>query len=184
MSLLKKNKPFFIFLLKFGVSYIVLSALYWLYLNQFNAEEHEPDGITYIVAEQAKDFAIMLGEDASIVPHKREASYRFLINGKGASRVVEGCNAVSVMILFTAFIIAFSSTFKRTVLFIIAGIVVIYLLNIVRVALLSLGYYYYPQYREVLHDIIFPLFIYGVVFLLWIIWVQKFSGNAKRVKDN
>lgn len=181
MSLLQKNRPFFIFLLKFGVSYLLLSAMYWLYLNQFDASKNEPDGITYLVAWQSRDVVLLLGQTASIAPHDKEASYRFMIEGKRVARIVEGCNAVSVMILFTAFIIAFSSTLKRTLLFIFSGIAVIHILNIVRVALLGLGYYHYPQYKDILHDIVFPLFIYGVVFLLWIIWVQKFSGNAKRV---
>jgi exosortase family protein XrtF len=84
------------------------------------------------------------------------------------------------MILFAAFIVAFSSTFKRTSLFIVGGLLVIHVLNIIRIALLSLGFYYYPEHKAILHDIVFPLFIYGVVFLLWIIWVTKLSGNAKK----
>ena len=177
MSLLKKNRPFFIFLLKFGVSYLLLSVLYSIYLGQF--EENEPDGMTYMVARQARDLTNFFGEDAAIAKHTKEASYRFFINKTPAARVVEGCNAVSVMILFTAFIVAFSSTFKRTFLFIIAGIVVLHILNVIRVSLLCLGYYYYPEYKSLLHDIVFPIFIYGVVFLLWIVWVKKLSGNAK-----
>jgi len=182
MSLLQKNRPFFIFLLKFGLSYLVLSVLYWLYLSQFDAAAHQPDGMTHLVARQSRDFAILIGKDAAIALHPTEPCYRYFLNGKGVARVVEGCNAVSVMILFTAFIIAFSSTFKKTALFILAGIAIIHLLNVIRIALLAFGFYYYPDYKTVLHDIIFPLFIYGVVFLLWIIWVQKFSTHAKRVK--
>jgi exosortase family protein XrtF len=183
MSLIKKNRSFFIFLLKFGISYLLLSGLYTLYLKQFDASINEPDGVTTIVAHQSRDLAILFGEDASIKPHEREASYRFYINGKSIARIVEGCNAVSVMILFVAFIVAFSSALKRTVLFIIAGILVLHILNVIRVALLCMGYYHYPQYKQLLHDIVFPLFIYGVVFILWILWVQKFSGNARRVKS-
>jgi exosortase family protein XrtF len=186
MSLIKKNRPFFIFLLKFGVSYLLFSGLYTLYLKQFDEFNNEPDGVTTIVAHQSRDLAIFFGEDASVKPHEREASYRFYINGKSIARIVEGivegCNAVSVMILFVAFIVAFSSTLKRTVLFIIAGLLVLHLLNVIRVALLCMGYYHYPQYKQLLHDIVFPLFIYGVVFILWILWVQKFSGNAKLVQ--
>lgn len=181
MSLLKKNRPFFIFLIKFGLSYLILSGLYALYLGGF--DDNEPDSITYMVARQARDFTNFIGADATIQRHTKEASYRFFINGTAAARVVEGCNAVSVMILFTAFIVAFSSTFKRTALFIVAGIVILHLLNIVRVSLLCLGYYHYPEYKTMLHDIVFPLFIYGVVFLLWIIWVKKLSGNAKKNTD-
>lgn len=183
MSLLQKNRPFFIFLLKFGLSYLLLSVLYWLYLSGYDTANFEPDGMTTLVAQQSRNVAQMMGADASILPHSSEASYRFLLNGKSMVRIVEGCNAVSVMILFAAFIIAFSTTFKRTALYIIAGILIIHVLNIIRIALLVLGFHHYPEYKDLLHDIIFPLFIYGVVFVLWVVWVTKFSGNAKKNKD-
>jgi len=178
MSVLKKNRPFFIFLLKFGAAYVVFSLIYWLYLNQFDAEKFEPDGITYLAASQAEALTDLTGNNAVIYPHESENSYRFLVNGKRVARIVEGCNAVSVMILFAAFIVAFSSTFKKTALFILAGVVILHVLNIIRIMLLCLGFYYLPEHKALLHDIVFPLFIYGVVFILWIIWVQKFSVNA------
>ena len=183
MSVLKSNRPFFMFLAKFTLSYLLLSGIYWLYLEQFDADKHEPDGVTHMVAKQAMGLCLILGEQASIEPHDKEASYRFRVNGKRVARIVEGCNAVSVMILFTAFIIAFSSTVKRTALFIIAGIVIIHLLNIARVGLLCIAYFHYPEYQKLLHDIVFPLFIYGVVFVLWLLWVLKFSGNAYSSKN-
>lgn len=179
MSLFQKNRTFFIFLLKFGLSYLVLSGLYWLFLQQFDASKLEPDSITHLVARQSRNILLSTGYDASITPHPREASYRFYVNEKSVARIIEGCNAVSVMILFASFIIAFSSTFKKTFLFIIGGVLVLHILNIVRVALLCLGFYFYPEYKSLLHDIVFPLFIYGVVFILWIIWVKKFSVHAK-----
>jgi len=52
-------------------------------------------------------------------------------------------------------------------------------LNIFRIALLTTGLYKYPEYGTFLHDILFPLVIYGVVFLLWVFWVLKFSAYAK-----
>ena len=36
--------------------------------------------------------------------------------------------------------------------------------------------------EEVLHGTLFPLFIYGVVFVLWILWVTKYSGYVKKYK--
>jgi exosortase family protein XrtF len=58
----------------------------------------------------------------------------------------------------------------------------IFILNIFRIALLTKGLYKYPEYGTFLHDILFPLVIYGVVFVLWIIWVLKFSAYAKEKK--
>jgi exosortase family protein XrtF len=56
----------------------------------------------------------------------------------------------------------------------------IFILNIFRIALLTIGLYKYPEYGTFLHDILFPLVIYGVVFLLWILWVIRFSLNKKQ----
>ncbi|MXN91009.1 exosortase family protein XrtF [Flavobacterium sp. Sd200] len=181
MGVLDKNKPFFVFLAKFALSYLVLSGLYWLYLSRFDAAAFEPDGVTRIVAEQSCDLANFFGAESGLRPHSGEASLRFFVHGKAVARVVEGCNAVSVVILFAAFVVAFSGTFKKTLLYILAGILIIHVLNIIRIALICIGVYHYPQYRELLHDIIFPLFIYGVVFALWVAWVIKFRGNAAKV---
>ena len=40
----------------------------------------------------------------------------------------------------------------------------IYVLNLFRIALLTLGLYFYPEHKALMHDILFPIFIYGVVF--------------------
>jgi exosortase family protein XrtF len=86
---------------------------------------------------------------------------------------------MSVIILFVAFVIAFSDTFKRTFLFILAGSVLIYAMNLVRVVLLTVGLYHYPWRSELMHEVIFPLAIYGLVFLLWMYWVNHFSKKVK-----
>ena len=99
---------------------------------------------------------------------------------KYLARIIEGCNAISVIILFASFIFAFSAKFKTTFLFILLGSALIFVLNILRIALLTIGLYYYPEYEEFLHNIVFPVVIYGVVFVLWIVWVIKFSSYAKR----
>jgi len=179
MGILQKNRTFFLFLLKFGLSYLILYGFYWLYLSQYDATLPEPDGMTTLVTEQSAQLLRFFGEDVLILNNTKLPSYFFVINGKKLAHIVEGCNAVSVMILFAAFIVAFSTTFKRTALYIVAGIIIIHVLNIIRIALLSLGIYYYRQYTDFLHDILFPLFIYGVVFVLWVAWVIKFKGNAK-----
>jgi len=180
VNVFQKNKPFFIFLLKFGGTYMVLSVLYWAYLSQYNTEKNEVDGITHLVSDQSAWVARVFGKDAYVQHHESEASYRFFVYGKHLTRIVEGCNAVAVMILFVAFIVAFSSTFKRTSLYIVTGLVIIHLLNLIRIALLNIGLYYYKGSGPLLHDIVFPLFIYGVVMLLWIAWVSKFRGNAAK----
>ena len=85
------------------------------------------------------------------------------------------------MILFIAFVIAFTGKFKNTVLFVVLGSVLIHVLNVVRIALLSAALYHFPKYEHLLHSVVFPLAIYGVVFLLWVIWVNKYSFYATEI---
>jgi exosortase family protein XrtF len=183
-KLLLKNifiqyKPFFTFLIKFGLFYFLFSFAYSIFLNQFDTAKFELDSITSIVSNHTSSLMRFLNQDYYVIPNDSEASMKVIYNGKYVSRIIEGCNAISVIILFAAFIIAFSSTFKKTILFILFGIILIYSMNIVRIALLNYALYYYPEYQHVLHDTVFPLFIYGIVFILWIIWVTKFSKYAK-----
>lgn len=173
-------KPFFAFLIKFLLFYVVFTFFYKMYLNQYDVTKNEVDCFTEIVANQTKQFMMIFTDDVKSIKHDLEPSLKILYNNKYVARVIEGCNAVSVMILFAAFIFAFSTSWKKTSLYIVSGVVLIHVLNIIRIALLSFALYYYPEYEEILHGTIFPLFIYGVVFILWILWVTKFSGYVKK----
>jgi exosortase family protein XrtF len=85
--------------------------------------------------------------------------------------------------LFISFVIAFSGKIKNTIYFIIVGSLIIHILNIIRIALLMVAFYHFPKANFILHDILFPLVIYGTVFILWIIWVNKFSFYAKNTTN-
>lgn len=178
-----QHKAFFVFLLKFVLFYLIFTLIYKFYLNQFNAENKEIDGITEFVANQTKNTLNFFGKDCEIRKHEFQASYKVLYFNKYLARIVEGCNAISVIILFASFVFAFSAQFKKTFLFILFGSCLIFILNIFRIALLAVGLYNYPESEELLHNIVFPVVIYGVVFVLWIIWVIKFSAYAKSTEE-
>ncbi len=135
--------------------------------------------ITKTVANQTANMISLLGYKSRVEQHNDELSIKVLINDTYVSRVIEGCNSVSVIILFLAFIIAFSGTIKSTIIFGLVGSLLIYGVNIFRIAILSIGILEYPKHQKILHSLVFPAIIYGLVFLLWIIWVNKFS-NLKR----
>lgn len=177
---INQHKPFFVFLLKFVLFYLIFTLIYKFYLNQFNVENNVVDGITELVAKQTKNTLLFFGKDCDIKKHEFEASFKIVYFDKYLARIVEGCNAISVIILFASFVFAFSAKFKSTFLFILFGSALIFVLNIFRIALLTIGLYNYPEYEEFLHNIVFPVVIYGVVFVLWIVWVIKFSAYAKK----
>ena len=182
MSLFVQYRLFFVFLIKFLLFYILFSFLYKGYLNQYKSDfdGRKTDLITKNVASQTNSFLLFLNQDTKIVVNDEEGSVKMLFNGRYVARVIEGCNAVSVMILFAAFVFAFSIEIKRTILYITVGIVLLHVLNIARIAFLTYALYHYPDYQEVLHRTVFPLLIYGFVFVLWGLWIMKFSGHVKK----
>lgn len=162
------------------MTYLLLTLAYQSYLSQFDTKKFEVDGFTQIVSEQTKDLLLFFKCDAKISPNLTQPSINIYYNQRFMARIVEGCNALSIIILFIAFIISFSGKPKPTILFIIGGSLLIHVLNVTRIALLCILLYYYPEQRDFLHSVVFPLFIYGIVFILWVIWVNKFSKYATK----
>lgn len=158
----------------------MLTVLYQSYLNRFDTSKSEVDGATAMVAKQTAAVMSWVDSQSYTIPHPSEPSFKLFYHNQYVARIIEGCNAISVMILFVAFVIAFTGKFKNTVLFLLFGIFLIHVLNIARIALLTIAGYHYPQFEGFLHDLIFPLVIYGIVFLLWVIWVNKYSYHAAK----
>lgn len=173
-------KPFLLFLGKFLLTYLLLTFIYQSYLSQFDVKKNETDSFTKLVAQQTEEVLLFFNCDVKTSPNLKEPAVNLYYKQRPMARIIEGCNALSVIILFISFIIAFSGTIKSTILYLFSGSILIHILNIIRIALLCVLMYYYPKQQHFLHGVLFPLFIYGVVFILWIIWVNKFSKYAKK----
>ncbi|UOK42695.1 MULTISPECIES: exosortase family protein XrtF [Flavobacterium] len=179
-DLFLQYKPFFVFLIKFFALYALLTIGYRLYLSQYDVARFEVDGFTRMVAHQSEGILRFLGKEVKTEQNVSEPCMNLIYKGKFVARIIEGCNALSVMILFAAFVFAFSSKWFKTMLYILVGCLIIHVLNVFRIALLAMALYDLPQYEHLLHGVVFPLFIYSVVFVLWVLWIQKFSGYAQR----
>jgi exosortase family protein XrtF len=173
-------KPFLLFLGKFLLSYLVLTFVYESYLSQFDTIKNEVDDFTKLVANQTVKCLTFFGSDAYQMPNLEASSVKLFYNKKYIAQIIEGCNGLSVIVLFIAFVIAFTGKLKHTIAYIIGGSLMIHILNIARIALLCILIYSFPEYEEILHGVIFPLIIYGFVFLLWVIWINKFSIYASK----
>ena len=180
---MKKRKIIIKFLLKFFITYFLLLAVYSIYLKQTQqkVDVFSCAPITKTVAFHTHELAKFLGIDTYTGQHESELSMKFFVGDVYALRIVEGCNSINVLILFLTFIIAFSGSLKATVIFGVIGSLVIYVVNLLRILMLGVLITKYPEYLYFMHGILFPAIIYGTTFILWIIWVNKFS-NLKKVK--
>lgn len=173
-------KPFLLFLGKFLFTYLLLTFIYQSYLSQFDVKNFENDSFTESVALQTKNLMIFFDCNASVSRNTNNIGINLFYNQKLMARIIEGCNGLSVIILFVSFIIAFSGKMKPTILYLIGGSLIIHISNVFRIAILCFLLYNYPKEEHLLHGVLFPLFIYGIVFILWIIWVNKFSKYASK----
>jgi exosortase family protein XrtF len=179
-SIIQNNKAVIKFLSLFFGSYIVLTLFYQAYLKYGPSEHYFPDFVTHQVAEQSYSVTKLLGFNTFITKDPNTASMLIGVQNNYVVRVIEGCNSISVIILFLSFIIAFWNGVKYTLIYIFFGSLIIYVFNILRIALLSLALHFYPEYNDILHDILFPLVIYGVVFLLWLFWIKYYKKTSRK----
>ena len=146
---------------------------YQFYLNEFKNLGLDP--FSTFVMKQTSFVQELFGYSSQIVPGKpQQETTWFYVGGKYVSRMVEGCNAISVIILFLAFIFAFFKGAK-TFLFAALGILFLHFINVLRIAGLNIVILKLPDYTKIAHDYFFPAIIYGSVVLLWLIWIKYFA---------
>ena len=179
LKLIGKYKSVLVFILTFLGSYFLLSLLYGFYLKVDESTVFYPDFITHQVALQSAAVVDFLGYNTQIARYPGENTVKLIVNGRFLVRVVEGCNGMSIIILFCAFVLSFFNGWARTLFFILVGGLAIYIMNVLRIAALALAVYEYPAYTNFMHEIAFPVVIYGFVFLLWVFWVSRFKGKKR-----
>lgn len=166
-------KPVLKILLRFIILYVVMVLAYQFYLNEFKNAGLDP--FSGWVMEQSNFLQNYLGYTSQMVPAQPEYETTwFYLNEVYVSRMVEGCNAASVMILFVAFIFAFYKGLK-TFTFAIAGLIFLHVINVLRIVGLNVVLLEHKAYSKMTHDYVFPAIIYGSVVLLWLIWIKFFA---------
>ena len=187
--MLKEFRPTILFLIKFFVIYFGFSALYGYFISSYDTSDPPiTDPITHFITYNCTGTAALMGYEPSVIEDDHlnrealpEVTYDSVwFNDIYAVSIEEGCNGVNIMILFLAFIVAFGGKRLNMLIFIPSGIVFIHIANIARLMFLSLlnvefggrAFYFFHKYG-------FTAVIYLAVFLLWVLWVVRFSGKKK-----
>lgn len=93
-------------------------------------------------------------------------------------RVGASCNGLELLVLFSIFVICYPGKWKVKIPFLLAGNVAIHLLNILRNFFLSLMSIHRYAYFEFFHRYVFVFMVYGSIFLLWMLWANKYSYSG------
>ena len=116
-----------------------------------------------------------LGFAATIAP---SSDALVLMNGQPAVVVGTPCNGLVLYALFGGFVLAFPGPWRRKLWFIPAGIVLIWSLNVVRVAALAINQHYSHQTVDFNHHYTFTFVVYSFIFGLWMLWARRLAVPA------
>jgi len=168
----KEFKPTIFFLVRFLGFYIAGNLLYGLYITSY---EPKPDPVTQWVTHQSSWVLTQMGWSTETVHHRMRPTTSVLYQSKAIVSVYEGCNGLNVMIIFSAFLVALGPIKKTLYWFLPAGLMIIHISNLLRIVFLFWVTLYLPDFLYFTHKYLFTAFIYLIVFVMWFVWVKKYT---------
>jgi exosortase family protein XrtF len=165
-----ENKIAILFIVKFAGIYLVFNTLYGFYVSWYSPAA---DPITIEISRQvARILSFITDVNIFSITDSVSAMVSLQLDSASVVKVYEGCNGINVMIVYASFLLAFKGTFRSTVYFMLAGLLLIYGMNLMRVALLFEVAYYFPDQLYFFHKFFFTGLIYLVVFAIWFFWIN------------
>ena len=106
-----------------------------------------------------------------------------MIDNEPVVLVADECNGLELFVLYAGFIICFPGKIKFKLIFIPIGILLIYFVNVIREIVLALNYKFFRESFEFNHKYTYVLIVYIFVFILWRIWIKRYSIIAEKVSN-
>lgn len=91
-------------------------------------------------------------------------------------QVNESCSGFKQMYQVLVLFLLFPGPWKHKLWYIPAGIAAMFVTNIIRIVALSLIMLHWPAQWDFMHMWVLRPFYYVVIFILWVLWVEKFGG--------
>jgi len=96
-----------------------------------------------------------------------------------AISVVDSCSGFKQMWQVLVLFLIIPGPWKSKLWYIPVGLVTIFFVNILRIVGLSVAMLYWPENWDFIHLWVFRPLYYVAIFVLWVIWVEKFGGMKK-----
>jgi len=178
----KLVKPLYRFVIN-GLLLYILWTVFYSYFRYAPFVDFFYNEVTFYLTNSwlysTKLFYNIVGYEASIDVSRKLV----VLAGTGGVILERGCLGRNMMGLFAGFIIVYPGSIKTKLWYIPFGLVIIYILNILRIAGLGFTQLYYPEYMDINHHTVFKYTVYFAIFLLWAFWISKFN-KEKETPEN
>ncbi len=95
--------------------------------------------------------------------------------------VVWGCSAIKQAFIFFCIMIFAQGPRKQKIWFVPLGILIVYLFNIFRIVVIAMIIKNNKELFYLFHEIIMKYLFYGVIFLYWLWWEEKFNRKKRLI---
>lgn len=153
------------FVTKAAILFIAWKLLYNFILIPIDIPDRQ---LTYVVGKGTERFLSLFYDNTAY-----EGLNFILINSRRVCKITPSCNGLELIVLFVGFLLCLPTTRKRFLLFTIAGITGIYILNIFRCAALSVMTLHHNSLKDFAHHYAFKIAVYAFVFLLWVLYSKR-----------
>ncbi len=102
---------------------------------------------------------------------------RKIVNVLGIYRA---CNGLELMILYAGFILCFTGSFSRKILYVIGGILALYILNVFRCMVLGYVVLEHAKHFDIAHKYFFNTIVYALTFMLWVFYVKGLPRQEEK----
>ena len=99
----------------------------------------------------------------------------------GYIEVEKSCSGLKQMYEWLALMLLFPGPWKHKIWYIPVGMIIIHLENILRIIVLSVVVVHWPAHWSFIHMWVMRPFYYVVIFLLWLVWVEKIKDKSKKI---
>ncbi len=135
---------------------------------------------TLNVFTNTKDFSsnskVVTYSTASGVQSKTQQAIYY--HGYNIVSIEDACNGLELGVLYIGFLLALPAKINRKITFTLVGILVIYLVNVLRCVGITLVCIYYPKHADFTHHYIFTFVVYAFIIWLWLIYTKKLTSYA------
>jgi exosortase family protein XrtF len=156
---------------------VLYTAWYLSYEFVLKPQTHLDESIIDLLTKGSDALLNIFGFETKVFD---DGIWRTHVAIQGSKGVTVGapCDGLVLFALFTVFVISYPGPWKHRLWFIPVGLAVIQLLNTCRIAALAWIVHYNEAWLAFNHDYTFTVFVYGVVFGFWYIWVNRFSNQV------
>ena len=166
----KDGFRFFGVILAFVIGWAVLSSVF---SSTFDTVNYAFTAFQSHLSSFALSLFGLLTESVST---QNELYYRLIDVNDNQMHISHHCNGFSLLIVFSALILALPGKPKPKLLFLVFGNALIVLVNVIRICLLFLNYRYFPAWIDFNHKYTFTFLVYGFIFMLWRYYAKKWMS--------